>query len=120
MLRPVLCAILAVGLFTLVADGADPKPKTKPAKGQMVKGTIKSVDVKAGVLVVNQKLKTETVERQLDIKPETEWSITIDGKTVEASGKDGLAMIDGKVGASVQVKCDKDVNVLKVTVKVGK
>ena len=119
MLRSVFCAVLALGVLSLSADGADPKTK-KAGKGQMVKGTIKSVDVKSGVLVIAQKLKTETVDRQLDIKPETEFSITIDGKTIETSGKGGLAMLDGKVGATVNVKCDKDVNVLKVTAKVGK
>jgi hypothetical protein len=92
----------------------------KPAKNQMVKGTIKAVNVKDGVLIVNQKVKNETVERQLDIKDVTEFVITIGDEKKELAGKDGLALLEGKEGADVQVKCDKDVNVLKVTVKLKK
>jgi hypothetical protein len=92
----------------------------KPVKNQMVKGTIKSVNLKDSILVVNQKVKTETVERQLDIKDATEFVISIGGEKTEASGKEGLALLEGKEGAEVTVKCDKDVNVLKVTAKVKK
>jgi hypothetical protein len=92
----------------------------KPVKNQMVKGTIKSVNVKDGVLIVNQKVKNEKVERQLDIKDVTEFVITIGTEKKEASGKEGLAMLEGNEGAEVTVKCDKDVNVLKVTAKIKK
>ena len=92
----------------------------KPVKNQMVKGTIKSVNVKDGVLIVNQKVKNEMVERQLDIKDVTEFIITVGTEKKEASGKEGLALLEGKEGAEVTVKCDKDVNVLKVTAKVKK
>ena len=88
-------------------------------KNQMVKGTVKSADAKELVLVVNQKVKNETVDRQLSIKADTEFSITdVDGKVTNAFGKEGLAML--LAGAEVQVKCDKDVNVLKVTAKLKK
>ena len=36
------------------------------------------------------------------------------------SGKDGLRLLEGAEGSQVQVKCDKDVNVLKVTVMIKK
>jgi hypothetical protein len=43
-----------------------------------------------------------------------------DGKTTTTNGKDGLLLLVGQDGAEVQVKCDKDVNVLKVTAKLKK
>jgi hypothetical protein len=92
----------------------------KPAKPQMVKGTIKSVDADKSVLVVNQKVKNEVVDRELSITKETEFVIQDGSQTKSAFGKEGLFLIEKQVGASVQVKCDKDVNVLKVTVKIKK
>ena len=115
MLRTIACALLAFGIFA-IAGTADAQAQ----KNQMVKGTIKSVNVKDGVLIVLQKVKNETVERQLDIKDATEFSITIGTEKKEVSGKLGLELLEGKEGSQVQVKCDKDVNVLKVTVTVKK
>jgi hypothetical protein len=114
-MRTALAALFVLGLVVGVGAADD-----KPVKNQMVKGTIKSVDVSTSVLVVNQKVKNETVERQLDIKDNTEFVITIGGEKKELSGKDGLALLEGKVGAEVAVKCDKDVNVLKVTATIKK
>jgi hypothetical protein len=111
MFRP-LVAALAVVLFAGLSPADD-----KAQKNQMVKGTIKAVNVKDGVLIVNQKVKNETVERQLDIKDVTEFVITIGDEKKELAGKNGLALLEGKEGAQVQVKCDKDVNVLKVSVR---
>jgi hypothetical protein len=117
MLRAVVCACALAALVGLVgtSDAAD---KTQAQKNQMVKGTIKSVNVKDGVLVVNQKVGNETVERQLDIKDVTEFEIMIGNDKKSLTGKAGLELLDGKEGSSVQVKCDKDVNVLKVTAKI--
>jgi hypothetical protein len=112
----VCCALLALVGFVGAVSAAD----KKAAKNQMVKGTIKSINVKEGVLVVSQKLKGEAVDRQLDIKDATEFVITIGSETKEVNGKAGLELLEGKVGAHVAVKCDKDVNVLKVTVKLKK
>jgi hypothetical protein len=50
----------------------------------------------------------------------TEFVITIGNEKKELAGKDGLALLEGKEGASVQVKCDKDVNVLKVKATIKK
>jgi hypothetical protein len=106
-------AALAIALLVSSADAAQ---KQKP---QMVKGTVKSADAKELVLVVNQKVKNETVDRQLSIKPDTEFSVTdATGKVTVATGKEGLLLLEP--GADVQVKCDKDVNVLKVTAKLKK
>jgi len=117
----VACTLLALAFFVGEVSAADKGNKgNKAGKNQMVRGTIKSVNFKDSVLIVSQKLKNETVDRQFDIKPETEFIITIGGETQELSGKEGLALLDGKEGAQVAVKCDKDVNVLKVTVKVKK
>jgi hypothetical protein len=115
MLRNVACGMVALVLFAGVSLAAD-----KAAKNQMVKGTIKSVNVKDAVLIVNQQVKGETVERQLDIKDVTEFVIMIGDETKEVSGKAGLELLEGKEGAQVKVKCDKDVNVLKVTATVKK
>ncbi len=87
------------------------------AKNQMVKGTIKTVDSSGGVLIVNQKLKNETVVRELAIVDDTEIELTTPKGTEKATGKGGLKLLEGLEGADVQVKCDKDVKVLKVSVK---
>jgi hypothetical protein len=111
-----ICALFA---FMLLAQGnADAGGKAK--KNQMVKGTIKLVDPGKNLLVVNQKLKNETVERELSILDSTEFIIMTGKDKKEASGKSGLELLVGKEGSNVQVKCDKDVNVLKVTVKIKK
>ena len=115
MMRTAACALLVVGAFAVAATAAD-----KAAKNQMVKGTIKSVDPDTSVLVVNQKVKDEVVERQLDISDSTEIEVVSDAGTDTGTGKAGLQLLVGKEGASVKVKCDKDVNVLKVTVMVKK
>ena len=115
MMRTAACALLVVGAFAVAATAAD-----KAAKNQMVKGTIKSVDPDTSVLVVNQKVKDEVVERQLDISDSTEIEVVSDAGTDTGTGKAGLKLLVGKEGASVKVKCDKDVNVLKVTVMVKK
>ena len=111
-----VCALFALGLYVGVGSADD----AKPAKNQMVKGTIKSVDGKTGVLVVNQKVKDNTVERQLDITDKTEFVITEGTDKKEVSGKEALFLLEGKEGSQVTVKCDKDVNVLKVTVTIKK
>jgi len=121
-------AVAAVGVvlvFALLAGfiqaaDKDAKKAGKGAKNQMVKGTIKVVDVAKNVLIVNQKVQKAVVDRELDIRDTTEFVI-VDGKDEQtASGAEGLKLLEGKEGASVAVKCDKDVNVLKVTVKLKK
>ena len=116
MLRT-LSAVLALSAVAVFASVGLADNTTK---NQMVKGTIKSVNLDNSVLVVNQQVKNETVERQLDILGTTEFEVTIGGDTKTATGKDGLALLVGKEGAKVKVKCDKDVNVLKVTATVEK
>jgi hypothetical protein len=118
MLRTIVCAALALGIFALTGTAEDKAQKAQ--KNQMVKGTIKSVNVKDLVLVVNQKVKKETVERQLDIKETTEFIITIGQEKKELSGRLGLELLEGKEGAQISVKCDKDVNVLQVKVMLKK
>lgn len=116
MIRALLACLLSVGLASVASAQAP-----KQTKGnQMVKGTVKSVDVKSGVLVVAQDVKNEKVDRQLSITPDVEWTIKTGGETKTVTGKEGLALISGSEGASVQVKCDKDVNVQKVTVTLKK
>jgi hypothetical protein len=104
-------------LALVVGYGSAADAPGKAVKAQMVKGTIKVVDPAKALLIVNQKLtkdgKTSVVDRELSILPTTAFDI--DGK--EYVGKEALQELVGKEGASVQVKCDKDVNVLKVTVK---
>jgi hypothetical protein len=114
------CTFLALILLTLsgVADAQTAAGKAK--KNQMVKGTIKSVDVSKDLLVVNQKVKNETVDRELSILDTTAFVVMTGSEKKEVVGKDGLKLLEGKEGSPVQVKCDKDVNVLKVTVKIKK
>src|SRR5262249_25868420 len=111
------CALVA---FLILARGnADAGGKTQK-KSQMVKGTIKTVDPAKNLLVVAQKLKSETVDRELSILDTTEFVITTGKDKKEASGKSGLELQVGKEGSTVRVKCDKDVNVLKVSVQIKK
>jgi len=115
----VACALLALVVFTSSGLSDDTTPG-KAVKSQMVKGTIKSVDAATGVLIVNQKVGTSVVDRELSITEKTEFVITTKDGTEEITGKEALKLLVDAKGASVQVKCDKDVNVLKVTVKVSK
>jgi hypothetical protein len=113
----VACLAAVVLLLAGGADGGSPAPaqtqdKAK-VKNQMVTGTIKSVDVEKNVLVVSQKVKTEKVDRELSITEDVEFEVG--GQS--ASGVKGLELLKDRIGANVKVKCDKDVNVLKVTVK---
>jgi len=113
-------AFVCVGLALTMALFADPtaaadKVQVK-VKNQMVKGTIKSVDADKDVLVINQKVKNEVVDRELSILDTTEFVVTTATGTKTATGNAGLQLLEGREGSSVQVKCDKDVNVLKVTV----
>jgi hypothetical protein len=115
MLRALTFTGVALAL-ALLFGASDAAAGQKP---QMVKGTVKETNTKDLVLVVNQKVKNETVDRQLSITADTEFSVTdAAGKVTTATGKEGLALL--VAGADVQVKCDKDVNVLKVTAKLKK
>jgi hypothetical protein len=108
----VTCAL--AGLFFLLqgpVEGVQNKP-------QMVKGTIKEVQLDKDVLIVNQKVKNEVVDRELSILSTTEFVVMNKGTKQEGTGSTGLRLLEGAKGASVQVKCDKDVNVLKVTVTI--
>jgi hypothetical protein len=111
----VLCALAAL---VLLAENGTAAGKAK--KTQMVKGTIKLVDVSKDLLIVKQKLKNEVVDRELSILASTEFVIQSGSDKKEATGRDGLQLLEGKEGAAVAVRCDKDVNVLKVTVKLKK
>jgi hypothetical protein len=111
---------LAFGLVAGVFFFAIGTTDVLAAKNQMVKGTIKSVNPEADVLVVNQKVGTGVVDRQLSITKEVEWTITTPNGTQELTGKDGLKFLQGSEGAAIQVKCDKDVNVLSIKVTLKK
>jgi hypothetical protein len=121
MLRLLAVAFALSSVALLSQSGiAQDKAAQKVKNNQMVKGTVKSVDVKKAVLVVNQKVKNEVVDRELSITPSTEFVVMQGNEKKEASGSDGLYLLEGKEGSPVQVKCDKDVNVLKVTVTIKK
>ena len=109
----VACTLLAF-LF-LVSAGTE---GAVTQKNQMVKGTIKSVDLDKSVLVINQKVKNETVDRELSIETTTEFIVTIKGEKKTGTGADGFKLLENAKGSSVQVKCDKDVKVLQVKVTV--
>ena len=109
----VACMLFAFLFFLQgMTDGAQAQ------KAQMVKGTIKSVNLETNVLIVNQKVKNESVERELSIESSTEFVVTIKGEKKEGTGANGLKLLEGAKGANVQVKCDKDVKVLQVKVTI--
>jgi hypothetical protein len=110
----VACAVLALAIFVA---GEAPSAQNK---NQMVKGTIKSVDPSKDLLIVNQKVKNEFVDRELSILESTEFLVINGDDKKEGVGRAGLRLLEGKENAPVQVKCDKDVNVLKVTVTIKK
>ena len=51
----------------------------------MVKGTIKEVQLDKNVLIVNQKVKNESVDRELSIEATTEFVVTIKGSKKEGT-----------------------------------
>lgn len=104
----VIVAVLA--LFVASSGVAS----AQAVKNQMVKGTVKKVEVSKDLLIINQQLKNEKVDRELSIEPTTVFIVTVDGQKKEISGRQGLELV--KEGASVNIKCDKDVKVLSVTV----
>ncbi len=110
---------VAVALLALLVVLHSVTHGAQAQKNQMVKGTIKEVQVDAKVLIVNQKVKNEFVTRELSIENNTEFVVTIKGKKEEATGATGLRLLENAKGATVAVKCDKDVKVLsvKVTIK---
>jgi hypothetical protein len=114
MLQKIACGLVA-GVFFFAIGATD----VLAAKNQMVRGTIKSVSPDTDVLIVNQKVGNGVVDRQLSITKDVEWTIVTPKGTQELTGRDGLKFLLGSEGATIQVKCDKDVNVLsvKVTVK---
>ena len=113
------CALLVLVAFVGFSVAAD-TDAGKAVKAQMVKGTIKSADFTTGVLIVNQKVGTSVVDRELSITPKVLFSITTKDGTEEVFGKDALRLLEDAKGATVQIKCDKDVNVISVTVRVAK
>jgi hypothetical protein len=113
MIRTVACAL---AVFVLVGNVSADKKGGNGQNNQMVRGTVKSVEADKAVLIVNQKVKGETVVRELDISDNTVF-VFADGEVV---GKEGLQQPELKPGVSVNIKCDKDVKVLRVRVMGGK
>lgn len=117
MIRRLVAVLLAFVVCVATGNAAD-KQQTK--QNQMVRGTIKKVEADKNVLIVNQKVKKEFVQRELDISATTEFVIHDGREKKEFVGPEGLALLVGKEGANVALKCDKDVKVLKVTVTIKK
>src|ERR1019366_7154364 len=63
MVRFVACALALAGLFFVAGGMTEVSAQAK--KAQMVKGTIKEVQLDKDVLTVNQKVKNEFVDREL-------------------------------------------------------
>jgi hypothetical protein len=116
MVRLFAVGCTAFAFLFLLSAGSEGALNQKP---QMVKGTIKDIQVEKNVLVVNQKVKNEFVTRELSIEKDTEFVVMKGDSKKTATGRDGLVLLDELKlkDASVQVKCDKDVKVLQVTVK---
>src|SRR5262249_55564627 len=113
-------AYALVALMLIVGNATAADKAAKAAKNQMVKGTIKLVDASKNLLIVSQKVKNENVDRELSITEKVEFVIKDGGDVKEGTGPECLRVLEGKEGSMVQVKCDKDVNVLKVTVTIKK
>lgn len=113
----ILSVAVALVAFMLVLHGVTDGAQAQ--KSQMVKGTIKEVQLDKNVLIINQKVKNEIVTRELSIENSTEFVVTIKGEKKEATGVAGLKLLENAKNATVAVKCDKDVKVLsvKVTIK---
>jgi hypothetical protein len=108
----IACMLFAfLFLVSTGIEGANQKP-------QMVKGTIKEVQLDKSVLIVNQKVKNETVERELSIEATTEFIVMKGGDKQTGTGADGFKLLENAKGASVAIKCDKDVKVLQVKVTI--
>jgi hypothetical protein len=117
-MRKLVAAVCGLAILALVTSGSEGGGKA--VKAQMVKGTIKLVDPSKDLLVINQKLKSEVVDRELSILDTTQFIIMDGADKKEITGKEGLVLLRGKEGSNVQVKCDKDVNVLQVKVTIKK
>src|ERR1051326_3684726 len=117
MFRAIAASSLLIVPLLLIQTG---EAGGKAVKSQMVKGVIKQVDTEKDVLIVKQKVKNEFVDRELSILDTTEIVLKIGQETKSGVGKAALKILEGREGAAVAVKCDKDVNVLKVTVTVKK
>ena len=116
MVRLFAIACTLFAFLFLVSAGTEGAVNQKP---QMVKGTIKSVDLDKSVLIINQKVKNDVVDRELSIETTTEFVLKKKGSEDKVgTGADGFKLLDGLKGANVNVKCDKDVKVLRVTVMV--
>jgi len=116
-MKHLLAGVCGLAIIALVNTSGE---AGKAVKSQMVKGTIKTVDTGKDLLIVNQKVKAEFVDRELSILDSTKFVVMSGGDKKEAVGKDGLQLLVGKEGSSVQIKCDKDVNVLEVKVTIKK
>ena len=113
----ILGVAFTLAAFAFLMQGPS-EVSAQQQKAQMVKGTIKDVQTDKDVLIINQKVKNEVVDRELSILNTTEFVVTKAGVTKTGTGSAGLKLLEGAKGANAQVKCDKDVNVLKVTVTI--
>jgi hypothetical protein len=116
MVRAFGCVCMVFAFLLFVGGQADAQAQ----KNQMVKGTVKVVDVDKDVLIINQKLKGQVVDRELSILDTTEFVVMVGKETKKVVGKQGLRLLEGGEGSNVNVKCDKDVNVLQVKVTLKK
>ncbi len=111
MIRTFLSMVVLGATFFFATADCSAQNQTKAKNNQMVTGTIKSIDISKGLLIINQKVGNEKVDRELSISEDVEFDVA--GKL--SSGVAGMELL--KVGANVKIKCDKDVKVLKVTSK---
>src|SRR6185295_7957814 len=92
MARIFTVAFTLVAVFLLVQGSSEGGGQQK--KAQMVKGTIKEVQLDKDVLIVNQKVKNEFVDRELSILSTTEFVVQSGGEKKEATGSAGLKLLE--------------------------
>ena len=115
MVRMFAIACTLFAFLFLLSAGSEGAANQKP---QMVKGTIKEVQLDKSVLIINQKVKNDVVDRELSIESTTEFIVMVKGEKKIGTGADGFKLLEGAKGATVAVKCDKDVKVLQVKVTI--
>src|SRR3954471_14912993 len=89
------CTLFA---FALLFQGSS-EGASQQKKPQMVKGTIKEVQTDKDVLIVNQKVKNEFVDRELSILSTTEFEVTKNGSKQTGIGSAGLKLLEGTKGS---------------------
>lgn len=122
MLRAFLFSLLALSVATgtlLSAPRGVQKGKNqKNQNSQVIRGTIKSIGVQSGSLVITQKNKKQSTDREVTINDQT--LTTIGNKKAgsnKLNGKAGLKLLEGHEGEQIVVMMSQDSKVLRIVLR---